>query len=210
MRTSPYVDARPAGSQRRTFVPLIAALTLLGVFATAVGLGQVLGIPLPAFSFGGLLTDESAMKPSQPTRITIPSLGVRADVVEVGNMEDGSIAAPTEDPIGTAGWYGLGPTPGEAGTAIIVGHVDTADKPAVFQQLRELKPGKLIEVRRKDRRVATFTVESVESFPKTAFPTDRIFADTGTPRLALITCGGAWIGGEMGYADNVIVFARLV
>jgi sortase (surface protein transpeptidase) len=191
-------------------VPLIAALILLGVFATAVGLGQVLGIPMPTFAFGGLLTDESAMKPSQPTRITIPSLGVRADVVEVGNMEDGSIAAPTDDPAATAGWYGFGPTPGEAGTAIIVGHVDMADKPAVFQHLRELKPGKLIEIRRKDRRVATFTVESVESFLKTAFPTDRVFADTGTPRLAVITCGGAWIGGDTGYTDNVIVFARLV
>ncbi len=112
------------GSRRRTALPIIACLLLLGAFATAVGLGQVLGIPLPTFSFD--LSGDSGMKPSQPTRITIPSLGVRADVVEVGNTELGSIAAPVDDPAGTAGWYGYGPTPGEAGTAIIVGHVDTA------------------------------------------------------------------------------------
>ena len=64
-------------------------------------------------------------------------------------------------------------------------------------------------MRRADRRVATFVVESVEAFPKTAFPSDRIFEDPGAPRLALITCGGAWVGGDVGYADNVIVFARL-
>jgi hypothetical protein len=29
------------------------------------------------------------------------------------------------------------------------------------------------------------------------------------PRLALVTCGGEWLGGETGYADNVIVFAHL-
>jgi Sortase domain len=205
---SPYSDPRLTGSKRRTVVPLIAGLILLGVFTTAVGLSQFLDIPLPTFSFD--LSGSSQMKASQPTRISIPSLGVRADVVEVGNTEFGSIAAPAENPARTAGWYGFGPTPGEPGTAIIVGHVDTADRPAVFQRLREIKAGKLIEVLRKDRRVATFTVESVEAFPKTAFPTDRIFADTGTPRLAVITCGGNWVGGDVGYADNVIVIARLV
>jgi Sortase domain len=207
VRIRPYAYPRTVGSSRRTLVPLVACLLLLGAFATAVGVGQVVGMPLPTFSLD--LSAESGMKPSQPTRITIPSIGVRAVVVEVGNTELGSIAAPADDPAGTAGWYGFGPTPGEPGTAIIVGHVDTADRGAVFKRLREIKTGKAIEIRRADRRVATFTVESVEAFPKTAFPSDRIFGDTGSPRLALITCGGDWVGGDVGYADNVIVFARL-
>jgi hypothetical protein len=205
MRGRPYRKGGP----RRTAVPLIAVLILFGVFATALGLGQVLGLPLPSFSLNFGRTDSSAMRPSQPTRISIPALGLRATVVEVGTAADGSIAPPAEDPSGTAGWYGLGPSPGEAGTAVIVGHVDTADKPAVFQRLRDLTAGRLVEVTRKDRRVATFTVDSVESFPKTAFPADRVFAPADVPRLALVTCGGAWVGGEVGYADNVIVFAHL-
>jgi hypothetical protein len=207
VRIRPYAYPRTVGSSRRTLVPLVACLLLLGAFATAVGVGQAVGMPLPTFSLD--LSAESGMKPSQPTRITIPSIGVRAVVVEVGNTELGSIAAPADDPAGTAGWYGFGPTPGEPGTAIIVGHVDTAHQGAVFKRLREIKTGKAIEIRRADRRVATFTVESVEAFPKTAFPSDRIFGDTGSPRLALITCGGDWVGGDVGYADNVIVFARL-
>jgi hypothetical protein len=64
-------------------------------------------------------------------------------------------------------------------------------------------------VEREDHRVATFTVESVESFPKTSFPAGRVFDSTDRARLVLVTCGGAWIGGHIGYSDNVIVFATL-
>ena len=198
---------------RRSPLPLIAGLVLLGVLATAIGLGQFLGFPdfpnFPGFSWSANHVDDRGLKPSAPTRISIPALGVRADVVEVGRADDGSIATPVEDPAGTAGWYGLGPSPGEDGTAVIVGHVDTASKPAVFGKLAQLPAGKLVEVKRKDRRVATFTVESVERFPKTSFPADRVFADTESPRLVLVTCGGDWLGGDVGYADNVIVFAHL-
>jgi hypothetical protein len=190
---------------------LIVGLLLFGFVGITIGLVQHFGLPnLIPVSWGGDHADDAAMMPSQPTRISIPSLGVRADVVEVGRAGDGSIATPVEDPAGTAGWYGQGPSPGEDGTAVIVGHVDTDSRAAVFAKLHELKPGKLIEVKRKDRRVATFTVESVERFPKTAFPADRVFATTDRPRLALVTCGGDWIGGDIGYADNVIVFAHLV
>ena len=197
------------GHAPRTSLPLVASLLLVGVFGTAIGLGQHLGLPMPSWPHDRP-GRETGMRPSQPIRISIPMLGVRANVVEVGRADDGSIAAPVEDPVGTAGWYGLGPTPGEPGTAVIVGHVDTASRPAVFRRLGEMKAGKLIEVSRKDRKAATFTVESVETFPKMSFPADRIFAESDTARLVLVTCGGQWLGGATGYADNVIVFAHQV
>jgi hypothetical protein len=37
-----------------------------------------------------------------------------------------------------------------------------------------------------------------------------VYGDFTRPGLRLITCGGQWVGGELGYADNVIVFASLV
>lgn len=189
--------------------PLIASLVLIGAFTTAVGLGKALGMPLPSLSAEWPRSDAKVMAPSKPTRISISSLGIRAEVVEVGKADDGSIAPPAEDPAGTVGWYGLGPTPGEPGTAVMVGHVDTDSRPAVFHNLREIRVGKLIEVSRKDRRVAAFRVDSVESFPKDAFPADRVLVHSDVPRLALVTCGGEWVGGDIGYADNVIVFAHL-
>jgi hypothetical protein len=49
----------------------------------------------------------------------------------------------------------------------------------------------------------------VESFPKSAFPASRVLVHDDVPRLVLVTCGGEWRGGHIGYADNVIVFAHL-
>jgi hypothetical protein len=195
--------------KQRNKAPLVASLLLIGVFFTAVGVGHAFGMPLPNLSSDWTRSSPKSMEPSKPTRVSIASLGIRADVVEVGQADDGSIAPPVEDPINTVGWYGLGPTPGEPGTAVLVGHVDTDNQAAVFHNLREIKAGKLIEVSRKDRRVATFKVDSVESFPKTAFPADRVLTHDDVPRLALVTCGGEWLGGRHGYADNVIVFAHL-
>lgn len=195
--------------KQRNVAPLVASLVLIGVFFTAIGLGRALGMPLPSFSPDWPHSDTKTLKPSKPTRVSIASLGVRADVVEVGKADDGSIAPPVEDPVHTVGWYGLGPTPGEAGTAVIVGHVDTHDQAAVFHNLHQIQAGKLIEVSRKDRKVATFKVDSVETFPKSSFPADRVLVHDDVARLALVTCGGNWLGGETGYADNIIVFAHL-
>jgi sortase (surface protein transpeptidase) len=197
-------------------LPLVAVLMLIGLYCTGFGLGQIFGLPsLPGLSgigdgqrdaVGGSAKE---LSPSIPTRVSIPALGVRAKVIKVGQAADGSIATPDADPAEATGWYHLGPTPGELGTAVIVGHVDTDSQPAVFHRLPELRKGKLIEVEREDHRVATFTVESVETFPKTAFPAGRIFDSTDRARLVLVTCGGTWVGGHVGYSDNVIVFATL-
>jgi hypothetical protein len=203
-------------------LPLVVVLMLVGFYCAGVGMGQLIGLPsLPDLSSFGDSHRASAeggspeggfpegLSPSVPTGISIPSLGVRAKVIEVGRAADGSIAPPAADPAKAAGWYRLGPTPGELGTAVIVGHVDTASQPAVFHRLHELRKGTLIEVNREDHGVATFMVESVESFPKTSFPADRVFDSTNRPRLVLVTCGGTWLGGDIGYSDNVIVFATL-
>jgi LPXTG-site transpeptidase (sortase) family protein len=211
-RSSREARGAGAGTGPRSSTPLIALLVLVGLFAAAIGLGQLLGLP----SLGDLMPAAKAapepggaLRHSVPTKISIPSLGVRAKVVQVGRAPDGSIDTPSSDAATATGWYSQGPTPGEPGTAVIVGHVDTQTKAAVFHKLSELRTGKLIEVKREDRRVATFTVQSVETFPKTAFPAQKVFQPAEKPRLVLVTCGGAWVGGQIGYADNVVVFATL-
>lgn len=186
-------------------MPLGIVLGLIGLFATAVGVGRTFDLPLP--SLPGFLGGNGPMHRSDPTRITIPDINVRADVVTVGQAGDGSIGTPDQDPVHDAGWYKLGPSPGESGTAVIVGHVDTKNEPAVFARISELKPGAKIEVRRSDWRVATFKVDSVSTYPKTSFPASWVYASSDRPRLALITCGGKWVGGSIGYANNIIVMA---
>jgi hypothetical protein len=213
---------RATSPRPRSLLPLVVVLMLVGFSCAGVGLGQLFGLPSPpglttfSNSHRGSTEDGSTQRgatqglgPSIPTRISIPSLGVQAKIIGVGRAADGSIATPAADPAEATGWYRLGPTPGELGTAVIVGHVDTASRPAVFHKLPELRKGNLIEVSREDHRVATFTVDSVETFPKTSFPAERVFDSTDRARLVLVTCGGTWVGGNIGYSDNVIVFATL-
>jgi hypothetical protein len=189
----------------RSKLPFVVVVMLLAAFCAGLGLGQLPGLPSLRDLIGGL----EARDRSLPTLIAIPSLGVRAKVVEVLTADDGSIATPKGDPVRTTGWYGRGPTPGEAGTAVIVGHVDTETEPAVFARLGQVRKGTVVEVSRRDSGTVQFTVDAVRSYPKTAFPADEVFAKAGRPRLVLVTCGGEWVGGDIGYAENVIAFATL-
>lgn len=211
-------QGRRPPARRTVSGPLSVFLVFLGLFATSAGLGLASG-PLnwPGWGdwFGGSGAGDPpprsfpVLAPSPPTAIRIPSIGVRAPVHRVGLAADGSIAVPPLRRHDEAGWYGDGPTPGQFGPAIVVGHVDTRTGPSVFYRLDRLERGATIEVTRRDRRVAIFRVDSVERFDKGSLPAQRVYGDFRRPGLRLITCGGRWRGGGIGYADNVVVFATL-
>ncbi|GAB3141440.1 hypothetical protein GCM10027290_14170 [Micromonospora sonneratiae] len=150
------------------------------------------------------------LEPSRPVRIVVKSIKVNAPVHQVGLAADGSIAVPALERHNETGWYDRGPTPGQFGPAIIVGHADTRTGPSVFHNLSKLRPGARVEVTRADQSVAVFEVNSVERFDKSGLPADRVYGDFARPGLRLITCGGQWVGGSIGYADNVVAFASLI
>lgn len=100
-------------------------------------------------------------------------------------------------------------TPGERGAAIVAGHVDTTTGPAIFLQLRFLQAGSTVDITRTDGTVATFKVDTVETFSKAKFPDKRVYADTPDAQLRLITCGGNYDKTVKDYEDNVVVFAHL-
>ena len=186
---------------------LAAALVLVGVFTVGMALGQVTELPDWLSRKPSRLSDGS-LPPSRPTELAIPSLGIRAPIDPVGLADTGGIDAPPLEQADRTGWYADGPSPGQTGAALIVGHVDDRHGPAVFYRIGELRPGARIEVTRKDGQVAVFTVTDVRTYPKSALPPE-VYGDFRT-ELRLITCGGTWVGGPMGYAENVVVFATLV
>jgi len=109
-----------------------------------------------------------------------------------------------------AGWYALGPRPGEPGSAVILGHVDSKeDGPAVFFRLRELRRGDQIRVRRADGSTVRFVVQRTEQYDKQRFPTDDVYYPTLTPGLRLVTCGGEFDATARSYRSNIIVFAAV-
>ncbi|MEU1180540.1 class F sortase [Streptomyces sp. NPDC005820] len=149
-----------------------------------------------------------ALPPSPPTRIRIPALRVDAPLTGLPLTPAGSLAAPPADRENLAGWYEAGTTPGERGTAIVAGHVDNADGPAVFYDLGALRKRATIEVDRLDGTVAVFTVDAVEVYDAHRFPDAKVYGAAPRPELRVITCGGAYAK-TTGYQGNVVVFARL-
>ena len=147
-----------------------------------------------------------------PVRLQIPSIGVDTGLQRLGRDGHGAVEVPkAPHQWDMAGWYaGEGGTrPGDPGSAVLLGHVDSTSGPAVFYRLRELRPGDQVEVVRADRTVVRFTVDGVERYPKARFPTDDVYYPTFTPKLRLVTCGGSFDPVIHHYRSNVIVFASL-
>ena len=116
----------------------------------------------------------------RPVSIVVPAAGIDARVVPVGLRADRTMEVPGVD---LAGWYEPGPRPGQAGPAVIVGHVDSRDGPAVFHRLGELRRGDRIAVGQQGGARRSFVVERVERAPKEALPTERIWNHTREPVL---------------------------
>lgn len=151
------------------------------------------------------------LNPASPQRIDIPGLGVQAPVVARGLDGGGAIDPPPYDQAGVVGWYAAGVKPGAAGAALMVGHVDTETRPAVFYKLSALKPGETVRVIRDDGRVAEFTVDDVQVVARDRFDARQAYGthETGRSELRLITCGGTFDRASRSYTANVIVSAYL-
>lgn len=145
--------------------------------------------------------------PAAPTAVAVAELGLSAPVVPVGVTPDGQAEVPPDG--GTVGWYRFGPVPGAAmGSAVLIGHVDTADgRLGQFAKLERTDPGDRVVVRRGADAVLTYRVTRVEAVPKGRLPTAEIFRRDGAPQLVLVTCGGAYDRAAGGYQANLIVTA---
>jgi sortase (surface protein transpeptidase) len=153
----------------------------------------------------------TALPRSQPVSLAIPAIGVRTNVIDLGLNSDRTLQVPPLTQVGVkeAGWYDLGPTPGQLGPAVIAGHVDSYQGPGVFFRLGALRPGNLIDVTRADGTTAIFRVDAVAEYTKTAFPTQQVYGPVNYPGLRVITCGGAFDNQTHHYLSNIVIYATL-
>jgi sortase (surface protein transpeptidase) len=151
------------------------------------------------------------LREALPQRLDIPELGVQAPVVARGLDARGALDPPPFDQPGVVGWYAAGARPGAAGTALMVGHLDTETRPAVFHRISSLKPGGTIRVIRDDGRVAEFTVDDVRILTREHFDARQAYGprEPGRAELRLVTCGGTFDRASRSYTANVIVSAYL-
>lgn len=147
---------------------------------------------------------------SAPVKIRIPRIGVNAPVMKLGRDADGTVQVPPLAEHNLTGWYRYGPSPGQRGPAVILGHVDSTTGISVFYYLRNLHAGDTVSVTLADGKVAAFAVDGLQRVAKDAFPTASVYGKAGYPSLRLITCGGPFDQATGHYTDNVIVYAHLI
>lgn len=175
-------------------------IVVAAVLALIVGCGSSDPPPVPR--------NPDAVSP--PVSVSIPSIDAESSLIRLGLNPDKTMQVPDVKEPKQAGWFAFSKKPGEPGTAVIAGHVDGNRKPGIFYQLGTLKPGAAVIIERSDGTRLEYAVIQVRRTDKDEFPTDEVYGHVPESELRLITCGGAWEGGQTGYADNVIVHARLV
>jgi hypothetical protein len=146
-----------------------------------------------------------------PIRLRIPAIHVAAEIVDEGLDAGGALQVPplTDAGVREAGWYDLGPAPGQVGSAIIAGHVDSYHAAGVFYDLGRLVPGNAVEVTLANGETVHFTVTSVQEYPKAHFPAREVYGPEPYQALRLITCGGAFDEATGHYLSNIVAYARM-
>jgi sortase (surface protein transpeptidase) len=164
--------------------------------------------PQPHGSFAAPPPPHSSKRVALPVKLSIPAIGVRTALETLGRTPQGTLQVPDSTTI--AGWYTGSPRPGEIGSSIIAGHIDSTTGPGVFFRLRLLRRGELVYVQRADGTLVVFRVSAEHMYPKDAFPTEQVYGPVPDAELHLITCGGVFDETTGSYLSNVVVYATQV
>ncbi|MGM0751982.1 MAG: class F sortase [Bacillota bacterium] len=142
-----------------------------------------------------------------PTTIEIPAIDLSAPIEAVGLKENGEMAV-TES-FEKTGWYEGGYKPGEPGNAVIGGHVDSRNGPAIFYNLNKLSKGDEIIVKNKEGEDRTFVVMDMKEYPWDDAPLQSIFGYSHASTLNLITCTGDFDRSSRNYSKRLVVYTEL-
>lgn len=213
-RFAPLVDARPPGRIRARLAGLAGVVFILvGAIAVGVAIAAQQHAPQPGQSAAGAVGPGARgpwLRRSAPVSVEIPAIGVDSRLLHLGKDADGAIAVPSLTArVSRAAWYKYSPTPGQIGTSVIEGHVDSYQGPAIFYRLGALRPGDRIVVRLANRVTAIFRVTGVRQYLKSRFPAKVIYGASNYAALRLITCGGGFDRATHHYLSSTVVFASL-
>jgi len=139
----------------------------------------------------------------QPVRVVVPAAGIDAALEPVGVDEDRRLVVPPPE---LAGWFEGRAVPGEIGPAVLVGHIDSLEGPAVFHGLDRVEVGDQIHVTDGQGGQVSFAIERVQVVAKTAFPTSQVYDPVDRAEVRLITCWGPFDPEAGSYRDNIIVY----
>lgn len=142
-----------------------------------------------------------------PDRLQIPAIHLDSPVEPVGLLPSGQMGVPTS--FDTVGLLVPWTKPGENGNAVIAGHFDHTTGPAIFYNLRKVKPGDSIRISNACGHHYTFVVTRTQTYKTKESPLQQIFGPSDKVRLNLITCAGKFNKQTKEHSHRLIVFSEL-
>jgi Sortase domain len=140
---------------------------------------------------------------ARPVYLSIPVIGVHTRLIRLGLTAQGTLQVPASTSV--AGWYTGSPRPGQVGSAVIAGHIDSYLGPGVFFRLRLLRTGDRVYIRHAGGTLAVFRVYAERMYAKDRFPTQQVYGPAPDPELRFIACGGTFDAAIGSYLSNVVV-----
>lgn len=147
-----------------------------------------------------------------PTRIQISKINVDTRILPAGLDAEGKVVAPAS--IEDTGWYELGPRPGEAGSAVITGHLarirqGLVTKYGIFNDLKKLETGDRVLIEDDNRNIIEFIVREKKEYQWNEEAPEVFSSDNKKPYLNLITCAGVWLKDKKTYEKRLVIFTEL-
>ncbi|ATY17234.1 class F sortase (plasmid) [Amycolatopsis sp. AA4] len=147
-----------------------------------------------------------------PNRLILPD-GSAASVDTIAPTGRGALHPPT-DP-GRVGWWVDSALPGSGtGAVVVTGHINWAGHAGFARRWLppsaggRVEPGQDITLSTTGSGPRRYRVTGTRAYDKRSGLPSEVNRRTGPETLLLITCGGRWAGGDLGYADNLITTAQ--
>ncbi|RSN47962.1 class F sortase [Amycolatopsis sp. WAC 04197] len=149
--------------------------------------------------------EPEAPKPQGPGTIRLPAGGAAKLVrKELGPGAE----LPVPENLGEVTWWGA-ELSSATGASVFAGHVNWKGATGPFAELWTERIGGAVTVVDKAGKSWQYKVSQLITLKKNELPqrADELFGQSGPHRIVLVTCGGRWVGGETGYAENRVVIA---
>lgn len=148
--------------------------------------------------------------PGLPKFLKIDKLGINARILQTSVTSSGELGSPSN--IYDTDWYSGSARPGDPaaqGAMLIDGHVHGPTLPGVFANIKNLKPGDVLQVVRGDNQLFNYQVEKVQNFDAHTINMEQMLqsAKAGKAGLNLMTCGGLYSPKAHEYLQRTVVFA---
>ena len=208
--TAVLLTPAPAGSTPVAAAPVVAAHDWTQVAGVAP---KAPPKPKPAPSTSAKPKPHTNYAPAKPAPQRPGTVrlagGGTALLVRTDVGADGVLPIPVA--LDQATWWGA-ELNDRTGATVLAGHINWHGRTGPFNELWRARVDDPVTIVDQQGHTLRFKVVQLVTLHKDELPqrAGELFSQRGAHRLVLVTCGGAWVGGEMGYASNRVVIAEPV